>query len=463
MKKINSLLITLIWVSNLHSQNWLQVINSTSSNFHYIYTGVTDTVSNTLYIGGFFDQINNLQTKAIVKYNGITFDTLGAGLNSQVSSLNPAVVKKTIMFQNKLYVAGQFEKAGKYFTNNLARWNGTDWDSVNFRMDGVISQMTVHNNELYVSGIFDSIGGIKSPYLAKYDGNSWYNVGQSYSEVKGVESFNGTLYRVNGDSIGVPCSDIEYYNGTTWTPWACVSGALKSILGIKKIDTLLFVYGRFDSINNTPCRGLASWNGTKWFNYSFGTNASQNNSSQVMDVSKINGELYACGFGDSIDYVSPQNIMPQTGIQIAKFDGNKWCTFLEPVNAPILFSLEYNNELYMGGFFSLIGNNTPVIPLLKWIGGDSTLVCGNFVGVKENYEFNRDLKIYPNPTTSILNIDNENNLLQNATIQIQNNLGQLVFTSPFTSQINLHSLSAGMYFLTVEDKDSKKTIKIIKQ
>jgi|688.fasta_scaffold239656_2 hypothetical protein len=86
----------------------------------------------------------------------------------------------------------------------------------------------------------------------------------------------------------------------------------------------------------------------------------------------------------------------------------------------------------------------------------------NAVGLKEN-DILQNIKLYPNPTNSILNIVDENNQLQNTTIQIKNNLGQLVYTSPFTSQINLHSISAGMYFLTVENKDSKKTVKIIKQ
>ena len=86
----------------------------------------------------------------------------------------------------------------------------------------------------------------------------------------------------------------------------------------------------------------------------------------------------------------------------------------------------------------------------------------NAVGLKEN-DILQNIKLYPNPTNSILNIVDENNQLQNTTIQIKNNLGQLVYTSPFTSQINLSSLSAGMYFLTVENKGSKTPIKIIKQ
>jgi AAA15 family ATPase/GTPase len=73
------------------------------------------------------------------------------------------------------------------------------------------------------------------------------------------------------------------------------------------------------------------------------------------------------------------------------------------------------------------------------------------------------ISIYPNPTTSFLNIVDKDNQLQNATIQIKNYLGQIVLSSPFTSQINLQNLSAGMYFLTVKDKDYLKTFKIIRE
>jgi hypothetical protein len=59
-------------------------------------------------------------------------------------------------------------------------------------------------------------------------------------------------------------------------------------------------------------------------------------------------------------------------------------------------------------------------------------------------------------------IDNQNQF-QNATIEIKNYLGQVVFTTPFTSQINLQNLTAGMYFLTAQDNSSSKTVKFIKQ
>ena len=73
------------------------------------------------------------------------------------------------------------------------------------------------------------------------------------------------------------------------------------------------------------------------------------------------------------------------------------------------------------------------------------------------------IAIYPNPTTSILNIVDEQNQLQNSTIEIKNYVGQVIFTTPFTTQIDISHLSAGMYLITLRDKENKKTIKIIKE
>lgn len=88
-------------------------------------------------------------------------------------------------------------------------------------------------------------------------------------------------------------------------------------------------------------------------------------------------------------------------------------------------------------------------------------IC-NIVGVEEINKI-EDIKIYPNPTNSIINITDVSNEIQNATIKIENNLGQVVFTSNYTKQINLSHFSSGIYFLTVQDNSNKKTVKIIKQ
>jgi hypothetical protein len=88
--------------------------------------------------------------------------------------------------------------------------------------------------------------------------------------------------------------------------------------------------------------------------------------------------------------------------------------------------------------------------------------CDYYASIKENnnvVQFN----VYPIPSSSILNIIDEQNLLLNSTIEIKNYLGEIVLTTLFTSQINISSLSSGMYFLTLQDKVNQTTIKFIKE
>lgn len=73
------------------------------------------------------------------------------------------------------------------------------------------------------------------------------------------------------------------------------------------------------------------------------------------------------------------------------------------------------------------------------------------------------LSISPNPTNGILNITDEENKLQNATMQISNYIGQVVYTNSFANQIDMSHLSSGMYFVTIQDKTHIKTVKIVKE
>lgn len=71
--------------------------------------------------------------------------------------------------------------------------------------------------------------------------------------------------------------------------------------------------------------------------------------------------------------------------------------------------------------------------------------------------------IYPNPTSSVLNISNPNNYeINNISVVdingrvIKNQLGTL-------TQINVSDLNAGVYFVTIEAAEGKTTKKFIKQ
>ena len=125
------------------------------------------------------------------------------------------------------------------------------------------------------------------------------------------------------------------------------------------------------------------------------------------------------------------------------------------------------NDLYIG-----LKNQTATDTVYGWIRvncpySNKCIVkdyssTGFYTGIKELNK-SSNLLVFPNPTSNLIDISDDQNQFKNSTIQIKNYLGQVVFITAFASQINLQYLSAGMYFLTIQDKSSSKTVKFIKQ
>lgn len=92
---------------------------------------------------------------------------------------------------------------------------------------------------------------------------------------------------------------------------------------------------------------------------------------------------------------------------------------------------------------------------------DITLIDQSTVGINELDKEN-NFEIYPNPTNSILNIKSNNKQLQNAKIEIINTLGLLVYFDVYAPQINISDLPSGIYFLTINNKETKRIIKFVK-
>jgi len=87
---------------------------------------------------------------------------------------------------------------------------------------------------------------------------------------------------------------------------------------------------------------------------------------------------------------------------------------------------------------------------------DSKTESRKFKNVTNNFSIKT--KIYPNPTNDIIRIDLEKNN-SNITIEITNNLGQIIKSGKFNSTseviLNLENLTAGIYFIKVENENKE--------
>jgi len=81
-------------------------------------------------------------------------------------------------------------------------------------------------------------------------------------------------------------------------------------------------------------------------------------------------------------------------------------------------------------------------------------------GILSNNEFvSQNFNIYPNPTSDILNINLENNLVLEQ-VTLYNNLGQIVKTT-IENVIDVSHLEKGLYFVEVTTNQGKATKKVV--
>ena len=82
----------------------------------------------------------------------------------------------------------------------------------------------------------------------------------------------------------------------------------------------------------------------------------------------------------------------------------------------------------------------------------SEVILNSLVGIKEID--NKSLKIYPNPVSKTLIIENENQSLESSQIVITNFLGEIVLTTDFINRLDVSNIPSGVYFLKIKAKDN---------
>jgi trimeric autotransporter adhesin len=253
---------------------WVQVKNIARWNgLHWsdVGTGINGRVTSLvvyndeLYVGGWFSEAGNIQANNIVKWDGDNWSNVGAGFSDEVYTF--------CIYKNELYAGGWFKKnsSGYFNANSIARWNGVKWDSL---MYGVYSDITVnswvktisvYNDELFVSGNFTHCGNLSVNNLAKWNGNIWESVSndtisdRTYSAVVFKDK-----YHLAGENDSHIINFNQYYavwNGTSFTfNNFILDGAVYCLYSR---DNFLFVGGNFLTVSGQTVDGIFKWDGDK--------------------------------------------------------------------------------------------------------------------------------------------------------------------------------------------------------
>ncbi len=153
-------------IARWNGTSWLNVgksVNDGGSIFTLaVYNG-------NLYAGGMFDTAGGIPVNRIAMWNGSIWFPLDLGITGEATW---ATVNKLISYNNELYVGGYFDTVNDKPINCIAKWNGTSWSSLGTGISngGSVAAMAVYNNELYVGGGFDSAGGVYAKNIAMWNG-----------------------------------------------------------------------------------------------------------------------------------------------------------------------------------------------------------------------------------------------------------------------------------------------------
>lgn len=460
IKRISIVFLLFICLEN-KSQNWDTVIGGHFSK--QLESVLYDSVYNELLVSSkFMNHVGNLSVRGICQWDGVNWDSLSGGINTHSKALNPSnpqgVVLTSMPYNNKLLVGGFFSSIGYVNTTGFAIWDGVKWDSLSKRAfrqgkSVVVSNFLKKGNLIYFTGRFDTIAGQPTNGIATWDGVNFnpilLPVDPNYQGITSIVEFQNEIYIAGGMFVGGK-GDVLKFNGSNWVS-TTGGGFLGPYAGARQLivyNNELYAAGYFEMANGNPGNNVIKWDGNQWHDVGFGTEGS------YIAINKLlvyHNKLWVFG-----GFYQVANSFTSNA---AVFDGTSWCGLKDTLDNVIVSAAIYKDTIYVGGgFWKANSDSVPYFAKLS----DANLFyqCVNVVGVND-IEGLEKINVSPNPTDGILNISDENNQLQNSTIQIQDNIGQVVYSSQFSSQIDLSDLSPGVYIIIIKSHYSSGVFKKI--
>ncbi len=416
--------------------------------------------SNYIYAAGSFYDVGGIHMKGIARWNGVKWDSMGAGINGlDTLNLYPQNTLAITTYNNKLYVAGANSSVGKVNAPAIGTWDGSVWDSIyiqpftNSHSDPSVSAMGVINNKLYVAGTFDTVAGFPCIDIAQWDDTNWKSLNfpslkNNHEGFSTVCEYNGSIYVGGifyGNTVGDTNSNIMRWDGANWLS---VGGGIKG--NAVDVQTMvvyqgeLYVAGYFFQSDGNAGDFIQKWNGTTWSGVGGGTGRANG---QIDKLLVYNGKLYAMGVFATAGGIPAS--------KIAEWDGTQWCSLGSIFDNTIITSCIYKDSLYIGGGFWTIDGDS-ISYITEWIDGDYTANCGA-TGENGIINNNESATIFPNPSSGTFTLS-LSNVSGKCSMEVYNVMGQNVLKETLRSTqgdnlIDLKNQPNGVYFYRVINED----------
>lgn len=416
-----ALLFILVGAFDVRCQQWQGVGSGCNGIIEIL---KADTISDRLYAGGQFTTAGGIPANNIAFWDGLNWNCIGS--NSTFKGIGK-FIQAIAFYNNDLIVAGRFDSIDNIAVHNIARWDGVNWQAMGegFQQPGaVVFALEIFNGELFAGGDFLVSGNDTVNNISKWDGVSWVNLIQGVNDyVTSMKVFNNKLV-VGGvfgqawtsDSTYIFSSHTIEWDGNTWQIFG---GNLQDdSFNFEVLHDTLFTCGQSSIKYN---------DGSIWVGIPSPSGGGQ---PWIVDLQGYRDKLYACGYFDN-----PPDI--------ARFNGVDYDSICN-VNG-IVEELEvFHNELYVAGAFNEINGNS-FLNIAKY--NPTNAIEENVIDLKP--------VLFPNPFSKDNQIPLTIDEPHFGSVEIVSVTGEILIRSDYR-KINLQNLNSGMYYVKIDLKDEAK-------
>jgi hypothetical protein len=221
-------------------------------------------------LGGFFTQSGGHLVNRIARFNGSDWQSLGSGMGGPLTQV------LTVSQAGAWLVAGgNFSTAGGIPVNGLARWDGATWSAFPAGGAGQPSTLALHAGVLHAGGDFLVPGSsTELTGVLRWTGIAWETVGQNYprDDVNAFATYRGELIAAGFFCCQptFPGDYIARFDGVAWHPLGSgFNGPVRALCtfdpdGPGPDPELLIAGGSFTVAGGQPANCVAAWDGAAW-------------------------------------------------------------------------------------------------------------------------------------------------------------------------------------------------------
>ena len=292
-----------------------------------------------LIVGGAFNWAGGQTGRYLSRWNGTQWMAMNMpGTIPNQLGVPYGVVYALAVYKNELYIGGQMRKVSGAPSDNIIRWDGTTYKSLNFGVNGPVYALLSSGNDLYVGGHFISAGSVPISHVARWDGASWNALGSGLNgDVYGLIEFGGELVACGNFNFGGTPTQVAAWNGTTWDALGQHFGVSDYVFNLAVFNGVLVAGGRFTLSGGS---NLAWLDGNVWKPLGGGTN------DEVDALAVTGGKLYVGGSSMGFDGI-PTN-------HVGTWDGTAWSSLTSGLQGQV-FDGPYCSELFVDGTNVVVG------------------------------------------------------------------------------------------------------------